>query len=270
MKLLFIGDIYGRTGRDAVAACVRPLRQKHHVDLVIANCDNAANGSGITPPLAQELYDCGIDLLSGGDHVWDQRDMLPHLDRAPVVLRPVNFPDGVPGKGFHIIKTQSGKAVLVILAQGRVYHPVHTDNPFHVVEKLVDKYTLGQNIDAIFVDFHAGATSEKVAMGHVLDGRVSAVIGTHTHIPTDDARILPNGTAYMTDVGMTGDHGGIIGAATAEPLYNFRTGLRFGRYKPAEGPATLCAVLIDIDDKTGLANAITPIRVGGVLGRDTV
>lgn len=266
MKILMIGDIYGRTGRDAVEKHLPELRREHAPDLVIANCDNAAHGLGITPSIAKELYALGIDLLTGGDHVWDQRDMVPHLDREPFVLRPTNFPEGTPGKGSHIVKTKNGNDVLVLHALGRVHHHLQFDNPFLVIDKLLQKYELGKNVGAIVLDFHAGATSEKNAMGVFLDGRVSAVVGTHTHIPTADARILKGGTAFMTDLGMTGDYDSIIGAEQTNPLHVFKTGLKFERFKPAEGEATLCGAVIEIDDKTGLAKTITPVRKGGVLG----
>jgi len=266
MKILMIGDIYGRTGRDAVEKHLPELRREHAPDLVIANCDNAAHGAGVTLALAKELYGLGIDLLTGGDHVWAQRDLLPHLDREPFVLRPLNFPDGTPGRGAHIVKTKDGKDVLVMHALGRVFDDQLTDNPFHVIDKLLQKYLLGKNMAAIVLDFHAEATSEKNAMGLFLDGRISAVVGTHTHIPTADAHILKKGTAFMTDLGMTGDYDSIIGADKDVPLNFFKTGLKFERFKPAEGEATLCGAVIEIDDKTGLAKTITPVRKGGILG----
>jgi metallophosphoesterase (TIGR00282 family) len=266
MKILMIGDIYGRTGRDAVEKHLPALRKAHAIDLVIANCDNAAHGIGITPPIARDLYDLGIDLLTGGDHVWDKHDMVPHLDREPIVLRPMNFPEGTPGKFFHILRTKNNQEVLVVHAQGRTFHRELSENPFLMIEKFLTKYPLGQKIAAIVMDFHAITTSEKMVMAHIVDGRISALLGTHTHVPTADARILPKGTAFMTDVGMTGDYDSVIGAEKSIMINTLRTGLKFERLKPAEGEATLCGAVVEIDDATGLAKSITPIRVGGILG----
>lgn len=264
MKIFFIGDIYGRAGRDAIAAHLPGIREAHKPDLIIANADNASHGVGPTPGIVKDLYAAGIDLVTGGDHVLNQKDMLPHMDREPWVLRPVNFPETTPGKGFHIVETATRKKVLVIHALGRTYIGKLCDDPFAAVDKIVQRHVLGKTVDAIVVDFHAEATSEKNALGFFLDGRASAVIGTHTHIPTADARILPQGTAYMTDAGMTGDYDSIIGAEKTTPMNYFRTGLKLERYKPAEGPGTLCGVLIETDDKTGLAVTVTPIKIGGV------
>lgn len=265
MKIFFIGDIYGRSGRDAIAAHLPGVRAEHKPDLVIANADNASHGVGPTPGIVKDLYGMGIDLLTGGDHSLNQKELLPHLDREPWILRPINYPEGTPGKGWHVIETADKKKVLVIHALGRVYVGKLCDDPFAVVDKIVQKHLLGKTIDAIFVDFHADATSEKNALGMFLDGRVSAVVGTHTHVPTADARLLPQGTGYMTDVGMTGDYNGVIGADKQQPLNYFTTGLKLDRYKPAEGKGTLCGVLIETDDATGLAKKMTPIIKGGAL-----
>jgi 2',3'-cyclic-nucleotide 2'-phosphodiesterase len=263
MKIFFIGDIYGRSGREAVRKYLPVIKQKYQPDIVVANADNASHGNGPSPPVTKELYGYGIDLLTGGDHIWDQKDALPHLNREPWVLRPLNYPDGTIGRGWHIVKTSTQKTLLVISLLGRVFFDKLSDNPFLSVDKLLEKQPLG-NVDAIIIDMHAEATSEKNAMAYFLDGRVSAVLGTHTHIPTADARILPHGTAYITDVGMTGDYDSIIGADKKVPLNYFISGLRFERFSPAEGEGTLCGVLIETHE-SGLAKSILPIRMGGIL-----
>lgn len=264
MKILFIGDIYGRSGRDALKDHLPELRNRYKPDLIIANADNASHGNGPNPSTTKELYNLGIDLVTGGDHIWDQRETWPHLDREPFVLRPYNYPDGLPGKGFHILKTPQGQSVLVIHLLGRVFIDKPCDNPFLALEKLLQKYKLNRDVDAIVVDFHAEATSEKNALAFMFDGQVSAVLGTHTHIPTHDARLLPKGTAFQTDLGMTGDYNSIIGADTIIPLGYFRTGLKTDRFKPAEGPGSVCGAIVEIYDDTGLAETIMPIKIGGV------
>jgi metallophosphoesterase (TIGR00282 family) len=261
MKLLFIGDINGRSGRDVVRAHVPQLRATHGLDLVIANVDNISHGRGPTPATLKEMADAQIDLFTGGDHIWDNREMLAHLDREPHILRPLNYPINTPGKGFHVL-TVNAKRVLVVHALGRVFMQAHSDNPFQAIDALLQKHILGQTIDAIILDFHAEATSEKNAMGLYLDGRVSVVVGTHTHIPTADARVLPKGTAYCTDIGMSGDYNSVIGADPMIPIAKFSTGMAFDRMKPAEGIGTLSGVIVEIDDATGLARQIELIRVG--------
>lgn len=268
MKFIVIGDIHGRSGREAVATYVPLLRQKYAPDFIIANADNASHGIGVNHATVKELYEYGVDLLTGGDHVWDQKDLLPHLDRSPWVLRPLNYPVKTPGKGMMVLETPQKKRLLVIHALGRVLTNRLCDDPFAALDKALSGYTLGTNIDAILVDFHAEATSEKMALGHYLDGRVSAVVGTHTHVPTADARIMTGGTAYLTDLGMTGDYDSVIGARKDVPINNFTTGIKTGHFSSAEGDATLCGVLIETDDTTGHATRIQPLRFGGVIGID--
>lgn len=265
MKIIAIGDIHGRSGREAIKAHIPLLREKYAPDFIVANADNALHGLGVNQATAKELYEAGIDLLTGGDHVFDQKEMLPHLDRAPWVLRPLNYPTGTPGKGFHIIETPDKRKLLVIHAMGRLFMNKLCDDPFAALDKLLSGYTLGKNIDAILVDFHAEATSEKMALGQYLDGRISGFVGTHTHIPTADARVMSQGTAYITDLGMTGDYDSVIGVCKDVPIANFRTGLKIGHFKQAEGDATLCGVFIETDDATGLAKRIESIRIGGVI-----
>ncbi len=260
MKILFIGDIFGRPGRDAIAKHLPIIREQYQPDFVIANADNASHGAGVTPVLVKELYDMGIDLLTGGDHVWDQKEMIAHLDRSPFVLRPLNFPAGTPGKGWHELTGERNKKLAVIHLQGRVFMDGNSlaNNAFVAVETWLQKYQ--GSYDHVLVDFHAEATSEKMAMAHFLNGRVTAMLGTHTHVPTADARLLSKGTAIMADVGMTGDHDSVIGADYLAPMQKFATGIRLQRLQPAVGEGTFCGVLVTSDDATGRAIAIDPIQ----------
>lgn len=261
MKILFIGDIFGRPGRDALARYLPELRESLKPDFVIANADNAAHGTGLIPSLARDLYDLGIDLLTGGDHIWDQKDMITHLDREPVVLRPYNYPAGTPGKGWTQLTGQLGQTLAVIHVQGSALMEGRSvDNPFRAMDVLLPHITCKH----ILIDFHAEATSEKMAFSHYMDGRVGAVLGTHTHVPTADARILAGGTAAISDVGMTGCYDSVIGADKTAPIQKFVTGIRYQRLQPAEGEGVLSAVLVELDDKSGRATAITPVRCGTI------
>ena len=265
MKILFIGDIFGRSGREALERHLPMLKSKYAPDVVIVNGDNAANGRGITPKQANEFYEWGVDCITGGDHIWDQRQIISHIDKDPKLLRPINFPDNTPGKGAYKFQTKSGQICLIIHALGRVFIDP-SDNAFTIVKDMVDKNPLGKRADAIFVDFHAEATSEKMAMGQFLDGKVSAVIGSHTHVQTADAHIMRDGTAYMTDAGMTGDYNSVIGARTDIAIHRFLHKTPHPeRLIPANGEATLCGALITTNDGTGLAQKIETIRVGGIL-----
>ena len=264
MRLLFFGDLIGRSARDAIAAHLPMLREKLDVDFVIANGENAAGGFGITGAICNDLFDCGIDVLTLGNHAWDQREALVHIEREPRLLRPANYPAGTPGKGAGLYETPDGLRVLVVNAMGRVFMD-SIDDPFAAVEDEIEACALGREADAIFIDFHGEATSEKMAMGHFCDGRVSAVVGTHSHIPTADAQILPGGTAYQTDAGMCGDYNSVIGMEKEEPLNRFLTKIPSGRFQPALGEATLCGVFIETDAKSGLAIRIEPLRFGGRL-----
>lgn len=259
MKILFIGDIFGRPGRDAIAKHLPAVKAQYKPDFVIANADNASHGTGVIPSLVRELYDLGIDMLTGGDHVWDQKETVAHLDREPFVLRPLNYPPGTPGRGWIELKTPRGESVVVLHLQGRAFMDgiAVSDNPFVAV----DAWLKTMPHKNIIVDFHAEATSEKMAMAHFLDGRVTAVLGTHTHVPTADARIFPNGTAFMTDVGMTGDYHSVVGADAAAPLQKFLTGIRYNRLQPATGEGTFCGVIVEFDGKTGRATAIEPVQI---------
>ncbi|MGH1398788.1 MAG: TIGR00282 family metallophosphoesterase [Alphaproteobacteria bacterium] len=265
MKILFIGDIYGRSGREALQCHLPTLKQKLTPDVTIVNVDNAANGRGITPKQAAEFYEWGADCLTGGDHIWDQRQIIPYIDKDPKLLRPINFPANTPGKGSLLFQTQSGETCLIIHALGRVFIDP-ADNPFTVVKDLIDRHPMGSKTNSIFIDFHAEATSEKMALAQYLDGKVSAVIGSHTHIQTADDHVMEGGTAYMTDAGMTGDYNSVIGARKDIAIHRFINKTPHPeRLIPATGDATLCGALVTTHDGTGLAKAIQPIRIGGCL-----
>jgi len=262
--MLFLGDVVGRSGRTAVMERLPGLRERYALDFVVVNGENAAGGFGITEPILNELLDAGADVVTTGNHVFDQREALVFIERHDRLLRPLNFPLGTPGKGAGLFKTKSGAEVLVINAQGRVFM-ADLDDPFRAVERELDACGLKSGADAILIDFHAEATSEKEALGHFVDGRVSAVIGTHTHVPTADEQILGNGTAYISDAGMCGDFDSVLGMDKEEPIQRFLTKIPTGRFAPSSGEATLCGVAIDVDDATGLARAVAPLRLGGRL-----
>ncbi len=260
MRILVVGDIHGRPGRVILRDLLPRLRREHEAAFVIANGENAAGGAGVTPEVVTELFDAGVDVITGGNHTWHNRDAYDLLDGEPRLLRPINYPAGVPGHGAAIAQTKNGQRVAVLNLQGRVFmHEL--DDPFRVARAEADR--LRKDTPVIIVDFHAEATSEKIALGWYLDGRVSAVIGTHTHVQTADERILPGGTAYITDVGMTGPRDGIIGMARESILERFLTQLPV-RFEVAKGPAQLNAVVVDVDEVTGRARAI--VRIMHVAG----
>jgi 2',3'-cyclic-nucleotide 2'-phosphodiesterase len=264
MRLLFIGDVVGRSGRTIVTERLPGLVRDWKLDCVILNGENAAGGFGITEPIYQELLDAGADVITGGNHSWDQREALVFIERAPKLLRPVNYPPGTPGRGVALVEARNGARVLVINAMGRVFMDA-LDDPFAAVERELSACLLKAAADAIVIDIHCEATSEKQAMGHFCDGRASLVVGTHTHAPTADHRVLPGGTAFVSDVGMTGDYDSVIGMAKAEPLQRFVRKIPSGKFEPASGPATMCALAVEIDDATGLAQRVGPVRLGGRL-----
>ncbi len=266
MKLLFVGDVVGSPGRRALEALLPGLRERHAPDFVVVNGENAAGGFGITEPILTELIDAGADVVTTGNHVWDQREALVFIERHDRLLRPINFAPGTPGKGAGLYKVQNGADVLVINAQGRVFMS-DTDDPFRAVERELEACGLKTGADAILIDFHAEATSEKEALAHFVDGRASAVIGTHTHVPTADEQIFSGGTAYISDAGMCGDFDSVLGMDKEEPLSRFLTQIPSARFAPALGEATICGIGIDIDDATGLARAIAPVRLGGRLSQ---
>ena len=264
MRLLFLGDVVGRAGRDAVVTALPGLRARLDLDFVVVNGENAAGGFGITEKITTDLLDAGADAISGGNHSWDQREALVFIEREHRLLRPANYPAGTPGRGAGLFEARGGRRVLLVNVMGRVFmEPL--DDPFAAVEAQLAACPLGEAADAIIVDIHAEATSEKMAMGHFADGRASLVVGTHSHVPTADAQILPGGTAYQTDAGMCGDYNSVIGMDKEEPLNRFTRKVPGGRFQPAGGEATVCGVMVETDDATGLARAVQPIRLGGRL-----
>ncbi|MCC7260390.1 MAG: TIGR00282 family metallophosphoesterase [Alphaproteobacteria bacterium] len=266
MKFLLLGDVIGRSGREAVKKHLPRLRVEWSLDFVLVNVDNASGGFGVTPKHCDEFLKMGADVLTGGDHVWDQSEIKPYINNAPRMLRPLNFPEGTPGRGTGLYEVK-GKKVLVVHALGQVFMRENLDCPFRAVEQVLKGHVLGKTVDAILVDFHAEATSEKNAMGLFLDGKVSAVVGSHTHIPTSDVRVLPNGTAYQTDMGMCGDYNSIIGMQPAGPMEIFLKKMRKVKMTPALGEATLCGLYVETDDATGLAKEVRTVQVGGALDR---
>ena len=265
MKILFCGDIVGKSGRKSIEKYVPKLKLELNLDLVIANVDNASGGFGINKNTCDELIDCGVDVMTGGDHIWDQKETISFIANQKNLLRPLNFPKHTPGNGAIVFTTANHKKILIIHLLGQVFIKNNLNCPFEMVEELLRNYQMGKNIDAIIVDIHAEATSEKMAMGKFLDGKVSLVVGTHTHIPTNDFHIMKGRTAYQTDAGMCGDYDSIIGMAEGIPLKSFLTKRRVGKMEPATGMATFCATVVDIDDKTGLAKKIEAIKLDGIL-----
>jgi metallophosphoesterase (TIGR00282 family) len=264
MRILFIGDVVGRSGRVIVRDQLPRLIVDWKLDCVVVNGENAAGGFGITEPIYQDMLDAGADAITLGNHAWDQREALVFIERAPRLIRPVNYPPGTPGRGAAMIETRGGANVLVVNAMGRVFlEPL--DDPFAAIERELSACPLKTAADAIIIDMHAEATSEKQAMAHFADGRASLVVGTHTHAPTADHQILPGGTAFITDVGMTGDYDSIIGMAKQEPIGRFIRRIPSGKFEAANGPATLCAIAVETDDATGLATRVAPVRIGGRL-----
>jgi metallophosphoesterase (TIGR00282 family) len=258
MNILFIGDIFGSPGRRIVADHLRDIVETNRIDLAIANAENAAGGFGITPALAEDLLGLGLDVLTSGNHIWDKREIADYLDRQPRLLRPANYPAGT-GKGVFIFRAKSGAECAIINLQGRVYMP-NTDCPFRKADQILRE--LDPAVKVRFVDFHAEVTSEKMAMGWHLDGRVSAIVGTHTHIATADTRILPGGTAYQTDCGMTGPYESVIGVETDIVLQRFLTGIPV-RMEAAKGRPELHAVIVDVDESTGKARSIRRHAING-------
>jgi metallophosphoesterase (TIGR00282 family) len=265
MRLMFLGDVVGRAGRDAVYERLPMLREQFKPELVVVNGENAAHGFGITEDIYTKLREAGADVITLGNHAFDQREALVFIEREERMIRPVNWPAGCPGRGTTMVETASGRRVLVMNAMGRVMVEPVLDDPFPAVNRELEACKLGRDCDAILLDFHAEASSEKMAMGHFCDGRASLVVGTHTHTPTADHHILRGGTAYMTDAGMCGDYDSVIGMDKAEPLQRFLRKLPIERMKPAEGEATVCGVAVETDDATGLAKRVAPFRLGGKL-----
>jgi metallophosphoesterase (TIGR00282 family) len=264
MRLLFLGDLVGRSGRTAVIERLPGLIADNRLDFVIVNGENAAGGFGITEEILRQVLDAGADVVTTGNHVFDQREALVFAARQDRFLRPVNFPAGTPGRGAGLYVARNGASVLVINAQGRVFMEA-LDDPFAAIDREIALCQLGRDADAIVIDFHAEATSEKQALAHHLDGRVTLLVGTHTHVPTSDYRVMPGGTAYQSDVGMCGDYDSVIGMNHEEPLRRFLAKVPGERFTPADGPGTIAGLAVEVDDSTGLAAAVAPLRLGGIL-----
>jgi metallophosphoesterase (TIGR00282 family) len=264
MRLLFLGDVVGRSGRDVVLSKLSLLKEKIKPDFTVVNCENAAHGFGVSNSICKDLFAKGVDVLTTGNHVFDQKETLSYISQEKRLIRPLNYPHGTPGNGYYFIDAQNGKKFLVVNLMGRLFMET-LDDPFAAIDSLLKQYPLGGLVCGIFVDFHAETSSEKMALAHYLDGRVTAVVGTHTHIPTADAQILPKGTAYQTDAGMCGDYNSVIGMDPSVPIHRFTKKTPTDRLQPANGEGDLCGVVIDFDCQTGKSVSIDPIRLGARL-----
>ncbi len=267
MRILFLGDVMGRAGRAAVAERLAGLKASLRADFCVVNGENASGGMGLSGGHAQLLLAAGADVVTLGDHAFDQKDMIGFIEKEPRVLRPINFAKDAPGRGAGVFEATRGRKILVAQVLGNVFMKRAFDDPFSALDGVLRAHPMGAmaGVQAAMVDFHAEATSEKMAAGHFCDGRASVVVGTHTHVPTGDAQILNRGTAYLTDAGMCGDYDSVIGMDKVEPMRRFVTGMARDRFTPAEGAVTLAGVLVETDDRTGLARHVWPIREGGRL-----
>jgi hypothetical protein len=265
MKILFLGDVVGRAGRRAVTERLPGLIADWGLDFVVVNAENATSGMGLNLAHAAQFFAAGVDVITLGDHAFDQKDMLGGIDKEPRLIRPLNIARQAPGQGARLFSDRRGRKVLVAQVLGQVFMKRPFDDPFFTIEKALKPYPLGGLAQAVLVDMHCEATSEKMAMGQFLDGRASVVVGSHTHVPTGDVMILPGGTAYMTDAGMCGDYNSVIGMEKTEPLRRFVTGMAKGRFTPAMGEATLSGLYVETDDRSGRAVRAEAVRVGGAL-----
>ncbi|WP_191085814.1 TIGR00282 family metallophosphoesterase [Roseococcus microcysteis] len=264
MRLLFLGDVVGRSGRDALVRELPGLRARLALDLVVVNGENASHGFGLAPDMARAFLAAGADVITLGNHAWDRREIIPYLEEERRVIRPINFPPGTPGQGAVVVEVPGNRRALVVNVMGRLFmDPL--DDPFRAVQAELAKHKLGQTIQAAIIDVHAEATSEKQAFGHSFDGLASLVVGTHTHVPTADHQILPGGTAYQTDAGMCGDYDSVIGMGKGGASLRFWRKMPGERLAPAEGEATLCGLFVETQDATGLARRVEPLRMGGRL-----
>ena len=267
MRILFIGDVVGRTGREAVGAALLSLRARLGLDLVVVNAENASHGFGLGPDMADALFAAGADVLTLGNHAWDRKEIIPYIAQQPRLLRPLNFPPGTPGAGAAVVEIAGGRRALVLQAMGRLYMEA-LDAPLRGTAEALARHRLGVTVQAIVIDFHAEATSEKMAFAHSFDGKVSLVVGTHTHCPSADHQILPGGTAFQSDAGMSGDYDSVIGMQKDAATLRFWRKMPGERLQPAEGEATICGVFVETDDATGLARRIAPLRMGGRLSQE--
>jgi metallophosphoesterase (TIGR00282 family) len=264
MNLLYFGDVMGRAGRAAIADRLPGIRKRLSIDFVIVNGENAAGGFGITKKICGEFYDAGVDAITTGNHVWDQDEIVTYIDSEPRLLRPNNYPPGTPGRGIGGFETAGGTSVFVIQIMCRLFMDA-LDDPFASLATALETVSLGGNVGAIVVDLHGEATSEKMALAHFVDGRVSLAVGSHSHVPTADTQVLRSGTAYQTDAGMCGDYDSVIGMEKETAVERFVTKMRGRRLSPATGEATLCGVYVETDERTGLARTAAPLRIGGRL-----
>ncbi len=265
MKILFLGDVVGRGGRQAVVTHLPKLRADWQLDFVVVNAENATGGMGLSGAHAKVLLDAGVDCITLGDHAFDQKDMLQFIESEPRIIRPLNFAKGAPGRGHRVYSDARGRKILVTQVLGQVFMKRAFDDPFSTIDATLRAHPLGGAVQASVLDMHCEATSEKMAMGHFCDGRASLIVGTHTHVPTGDAQIMPGGSAYLTDAGMCGDYLSVIGMDKVEPLRRFVTGMGKERFKPAMGEATLSGIYLETDDATGKAKMIRMVRQGGRL-----
>ncbi|MEC7764516.1 MAG: TIGR00282 family metallophosphoesterase [Pseudomonadota bacterium] len=269
MKILFLGDVMGRAGRQAISDRLPALRKDWNLDFVVVNGENATNGAGLSEAHAKLIFEAGADVVTLGDHAFDQKEMLSYCERETRIIRPLNFAKDAPGRGVRVFEDHRGRRVLVAQILGNVFMKRAFEDPFGYIDRALKPFNLGGAVQAALVDVHCEATSEKMAMGHFLDGRASIVVGTHTHVPTGDAMILPGGTAYLTDAGMCGDYHSVIGMEKTEPLRRFVTGMVKSRYTPANEEATLSGLYVETDDATGKATRVQMIREGGKLQQST-
>lgn len=266
MRILFIGDAVGRSGREAVGAALPRLRAALRIDLAVVNAENASHGFGLAPDMATALFTAGADVITLGNHAWDRKEIIPYIAETPRLIRAINFPPGTPGAGSALVELHGGRRALVLQAMGRLFmDPL--DCPFRATAAELGRYRLGVTVAAIVCDIHAEASSEKMAYAHFLDGQVSLVVGTHTHCPSADHQILPGGTAFQSDAGMSGDYDSVIGMAKDGATLRFWRKMPGERLAPAEGESTVCGVFVETDDATGLARRIEPIRLGGRLAQ---
>lgn len=266
MRILFLGDVVGRAGREAVAAALPRLRAGLRIDLAVVNGENASHGFGLAPDMAEALFAAGADAITLGNHAWDRKELIPYIAQQPRVVRPLNFPPGTPGAGSVVVELADGRRALVLNAMGRLFMDA-LDDPFRGTAEVLAKHRLGGTVQAIVADFHGEATSEKMAYAHSFDGAVSLVVGTHTHCPSADHTVLPGGTAFQSDAGMCGDYDSVIGMAKEGAAARFWRKMPGERLHPADGEATVCGLFVETDDRTGLALRVEPVRQGGRLSQ---
>lgn len=264
MRILFVGDVVGRSGRQAVGAALPSLRDQLRLDLIVVNAENASHGFGLGPDMAEALFAAGADVITLGNHAWDRKEIIPYISDHPRLIRPLNFPPGTPGGGSTLVELTDGRKALVLQAMGRLYMDA-LDCPFRGTAQELSRYRLGITVQAIVIDIHAEASSEKCAFAHSFDSQASIIVGTHTHVPTADHQILPGGTGFVSDVGMSGDYDSVIGMQKDVATTRFWKKMPVDRLNPAEGEATICGIFVETNDVTGLARRIEPLRIGGRL-----